>query len=536
MAVSMDRATGVETYVDTATIPQMAMLQPESPYDEALPELPLQSWTSDLINITSTSFPWSTHCRIESRDAQGNYHLGSGTIIDPYHVITAGHCVHQGAGGTWMISTRVLPAWDGDDDAFGQADWSNLTTFTGWTLNNDPDEDIALIRMNRPIGLLTGWLYLWYGIDSDFGSGELFNLAGYPDNFSCYSGSPNQLQYGWGSFDTVNPSQLISAVSWSCSASGMDGAGVYKIISSNRYVYGVQRTHSTFLNWSYVKRTVASEYNYFTGSFMPTAFPSTPNYVPLQVEVGNGSSPITSGTAVDSMTYTLGNASYYYNGPTILDVEVYLSSNEFISQSDTLLQTHSVNYVFEGLTTVDVEVPVPPTIPQSVQDGTYYLGVRVTPRDGSGPVTTSDESDAAEIVVDRCDTNYTVFGQGLAGTSGFVPVLYGVNGNCGIAGHEVRVAGGLGGTPGVLWVGFAQTDLYPVFGDGHFYLDMAGNGLTFPIRLFGPAGVPGAGVLDMTGGEVVGVAPLTLYLQCGFADPGAPAGISLTNGLTMQIQ
>jgi V8-like Glu-specific endopeptidase len=536
VAVAVDRASGVETYVDTGILPSLAIQYPQSPYDDVAPELVLQSWGSDLVNITSSSYPWAAQVRVVYTDAQGNFGIGSGTMVDPYHVLTAGHCVHQGAGGTWMTSTKVYPAWDGDDDAFGNADWSNLTTFTGWTISSSADEDIALIRLDRPLGLLTGWLYLWYGIDTDFASSELFNVAGYPDNFSCYSGAPNQLFYGWGSFDTVNPSQLISSVSWNCDAAGMDGAGVYKIISTNRYLYGVQRYHSTFLNWSYVKRTTASEYNYFTGSFMPTAYPSGPDYVPMRVEVEDADAPITSGTSVGTVAYTVGNASYYYNGPTTLDVEVYLSSNDTITTSDTLLQTHSFSYVFDGLTTVDVEVPVSPVIPQSIQDGTYYLGVIITPRDGSALSRSSDASDAAEIEVDHCGTSYAVFGQGLAGSAGFVPVLYGANGGCGPGGHEVRVAGGLGGSPGILWVGFASTDLFPVLGGGHFYIDFSLSGLTIPFRLAGPAGVPGAGSLDLVGGDVAEVAPLTIYLQCGFADPGAPQGISLTNGLSMQIQ
>lgn len=536
IAVSIDRRTGEETFIDVSALPLFHAPQPTNPIPVGSPEPNSRSWTGDLTSITSSSFPWSTQVQIVYTDTRGNFKLGSGTMIDPYHVITAGHCVHEGNSGGWMVSTRIYPAWDGDDDAFGNADWSSLTTFTGWTTNSDPDQDIALIRCDRPVGLLTGWLNLWYGVDADFGSSNLFNMAGYPDNFSCFSGAPNQLTYGFGSFDTVNPAQLISAVSWSCDARGMDGAGVYRIIGGNRYVYGVQRYHSTFLNWSYVKRTLASEYNYFTGSFMPSAYPNgSPRFVPLQVRASHSGSSVISGTALSSMTYTIGNASYTHHGPTTLDVAVYLSTDETITTGDTLLQTHAFQYVFNGLTTVDVEVQVPPTIPQSVPDGSYYLGIIVTPRDGSAGSQSSNDSDAFPIAVDHCETSYDLFGQGLPGSSGFVPVLYGVDGGCGQATHELRVAGGLGRAAGVLWAGFGTLDLFPVFG-GHYYIDPSAGSFTFPIRLAGPAGVPGAGTLDVPGGDLAKFAPLTLYLQCGFADPAAPAGISLTNGLALQIQ
>lgn len=535
IAVSVDRGTGEETFVDVSALPIFHAPQPVNPIPVGSEETRSRSWAGDLARIVSSTFPWSAQVRIVYTDTQGSFHLGSGTMIDPYHVVTAGHCVHEGAGGTWMPSVKVYPAWDGDDDAFGNADWASLTTFSGWTLNSDPDQDIALIRCDRPVGLLTGWLYLSYGLDSDFSSSNLFNMAGYPDNFSCYTGSPNQLFYGFGSFDTVNAAQLSSGVGWSCDATGTDGAGVYKIVGTNRYVIGVQRAHSTFLGRSYVKRTTASEYNYFAG-FMPGAYPATgPRFVPMNVKATHAGSSVISGTALTSMTYSLGNASFNDHGPTTLDVKVYLSTNDLISVTDTLLQTHSFQYVFDGLTTVDVDVQVPPTIPQSVQDGSYYLGVIVTPRDGSTGSRSSDRSDAFPIVVDHCETRYDLFGQGLAGSSGFVPVLYGVDGGCGNAAHELRVAGGLGGTFGVLWVGFGTLDLFPVFG-GHYYIDPSAGSYTFPIRLGGPAGIPGAGALDVPGGNIAKFAPLDLFIQCGFADPAAPAGISLTNGLSLQIQ
>lgn len=48
---------------------------------------------------TSTAFPWSTQCRIFFQQS-GQGYVCSGTLIDAKHLITVGHCVHEGSGGT----------------------------------------------------------------------------------------------------------------------------------------------------------------------------------------------------------------------------------------------------------------------------------------------------------------------------------------------------------------------------------------------------------------------------------------------------
>lgn len=136
-------------------------------------------------------------------------------------------------------------------------------------------------------------------------------------------------------------------------------------------------------------------------------------------------------------------------------------------------------------------------------------------------------------VVDNL-TSFTEFGVGLAGSGGFVPHLFGVDGPS-IGPWSIGIEDGLGGASGILWAGLGTLDQFPVFG-GHFYIDLSQPFIPLPIGLGGTAGVAGAGTLTIAGDDVSGLAPLTIYLQAMLIDPGAVRGISLTNALEMDIE
>lgn len=122
------------------------------------------------------------------------------------------------------------------------------------------------------------------------------------------------------------------------------------------------------------------------------------------------------------------------------------------------------------------------------------------------------------------------YGQGLAGSSGFVPELSGSGSvNLGQP-FSVRLENGLGGATAYLLLGTVSTNL-PKFG-GTLLVGPPGSLTIVPLTLGGTAG-PGAGWID-----IVSVVPndplltgLSSYVQYVIADPGAPFGKSLSDGL-----
>jgi hypothetical protein len=136
------------------------------------------------------------------------------------------------------------------------------------------------------------------------------------------------------------------------------------------------------------------------------------------------------------------------------------------------------------------------------------------------------------LLVPNCGGGYTPYAAGCAGSGGFAPALSGLG--CPSPGQPIGLAidAGLGGAPGAIAVGVG-TGALPLTPSCTasiapltsillpLVLDGAGPGLGEHLRLLTlPPGLP----------------PVTVYAQAAFFDPGAPAAISASNPLALQIQ
>jgi hypothetical protein len=130
---------------------------------------------------------------------------------------------------------------------------------------------------------------------------------------------------------------------------------------------------------------------------------------------------------------------------------------------------------------------------------------------------------------------FQTYGTGLAGSGGFVPLFTGENGSCHAGGHSVTIEHVLGGAAGTLFVGIQPADQFPVFG-GHFLLDIGSPFIAVPVSVFGLKGLPGAGAITIPGGDLNGLGSFTIYLQYLATDPGAPFGVSMSNGLSLNVE
>ena len=138
-----------------------------------------------------------------------------------------------------------------------------------------------------------------------------------------------------------------------------------------------------------------------------------------------------------------------------------------------------------------------------------------------------------KVTVQDSTVHFTPYGTGLAGSGGLVPDLSGTDGPSD-GQYTISFAQGLGGAFGLLIYGFAPANL-PFFG-GSLLVDISTGFNYVPVSLSGPAGVPGAGALDINGVDVRDYLGISFFMQGAFFDPGAVRGVSLSNGLEMAVQ
>jgi V8-like Glu-specific endopeptidase len=103
----------------------------------------------------------------------------SAALIGPRTILTAGHCVHEGAGGDWYSGFRFYPGRISSDISSASSSyytWSNAMSFVGWTVDGNYDWDIALIQLSSSPNIG----YISMGYDTSINDDWYVYSKGYP--------------------------------------------------------------------------------------------------------------------------------------------------------------------------------------------------------------------------------------------------------------------------------------------------------------------------------------------------------------------
>jgi glutamyl endopeptidase len=142
----------------------------------------------------------------------------TGWLIGAHTVVTAGHCVHPGGGGSFYprSSYRLYPGRNGAASPYGSCTARWLASVTGWTVSRSDEYDYAAIRMNCSIGNITGWYgFFW----------QSASLTGLPTTINGYPGDKPLTQ--WRSSDTVRVTQTRRVFYRNDTVGGVSGAPVW---------------------------------------------------------------------------------------------------------------------------------------------------------------------------------------------------------------------------------------------------------------------------------------------------------------------
>jgi glutamyl endopeptidase len=169
----------------------------------------------------------------------------TGWLIGPNTVVTAGHCVHKGGGGSsgWYprSSYRIYPGYTGSSAPYGYSTAKGLYSVSGWTNSNNWNYDYGVIKLNSNPGYTVGW----------FGFQSLSSIAYNPTIINGYPGDKPYTQ--WGHADRVR--SYSSQKIWynNDTVGGMSGSAVWYEAGAGPYgigihAYGGSQNSATLIN------------------------------------------------------------------------------------------------------------------------------------------------------------------------------------------------------------------------------------------------------------------------------------------------
>jgi hypothetical protein len=360
--------------------------------------------------ITNTQDPpWRMNVKLVGRMGS-SYYVCSGTMRDAETVLTAGHCVYDYGGYGWADEIWVYPGWDGVGGQFnpppsvinpyGYGRGTYFGSWTGWTNSGDYNNDVGLVGVTRAVGSLTGWFGWAADGDCSWHLDQVYNNTSYPAE-SCASGlhTGTDMYYWSGRFDScpswnrlqVDTTPGCFTAVWG----GMSGSGAYYIEGDGRYVHGVCSTSDRSTYGRYARQWGAWV-DYSNNTFIPNVRGSSFDLQALDVNASPTS--LRQGQSTTLLNHLAANPT---NGSAngTWTYRVYLSTNDNISSTDTLLSTQNVSWSFGPMSTVRVNM-VQVTIPYNTPPGSYWLGLEYdSGTDGDASNNDTDTWDAVAIQV-----------------------------------------------------------------------------------------------------------------------------------------
>lgn len=262
--------------------------------------------------------PWNQQVRLFVTAADGRQFSCTGTLIDAAHVITACHCVYASDKGGWAREITAVPAFGQGRMPYGAARVTEVLYWSDWIERQDYQEDMAVLRLDRPVGALTGWMSYSYNTDRQFFSSTSFDNASYP-SAGPYDGQ--QLYNRKGTFDFFYGDKLV--YHYNQGFAGQSGSSAFVREGKHKYTVYTVLSHGTPAPHAFTGhvRITEKKYENIRAFIQSGRSSSLPDLQPLALEAPAGK--FTLDEKLDAFSFVLyNNAQKDYSGDlvTVLDL------------------------------------------------------------------------------------------------------------------------------------------------------------------------------------------------------------------------
>jgi V8-like Glu-specific endopeptidase len=193
----------------------------------------------DRVQINNTkAVPWQWICSLLMTAGDGSRWIGTGWLIGPRTVITAGHCVFMREHGGWVREIQVMPGRNAADSSLGNVVANQFRSVRGWVEGQKRicDYGAIILPESSPFGTQLGTFGYAMPADSVL-AGLLVNISGYPGDKP-----PGTQWYHSRTLTSVTPRTLVYDVD---TAGGQSGAPVWWRQGDKRYVVGIHTNGAT---------------------------------------------------------------------------------------------------------------------------------------------------------------------------------------------------------------------------------------------------------------------------------------------------
>lgn len=194
--------------------------------------------------IGVTRFTWSN----------GDTEWGTASLIGRDLIVTSAHCAFVDDGRGWITKVRFYPGKNSSSAPYGNVDGISVDIPQSWIDQGGAANDVALIRLAKPIGDQVGY----FGFAKGDHTGETVSVTGYP---GADSSTQVTIPYTMWSMDGPIVKSSTNVIAYKMDTTGgQSGAPVY---TWDNFIVGIHSRLNEAKTSNYAKRITDWTYTWF---------------------------------------------------------------------------------------------------------------------------------------------------------------------------------------------------------------------------------------------------------------------------------